>query len=96
MPIAHMSLNAVSVTSTKTALLAANIKRRSVVLGNCSSTVTVYLKADSSATVLTASNGIPLFPNAVLTFNCDPNLWRDPIEGITASGTADVRVMEVE
>ena len=91
-----MSLAAYSVTSTKSTLLPANIKRRSVMLGNLSSTVTVYIKADSSATVLTASNGVPLFPNAVLTLNCDPNLWRDPIEGITASGTADVRVMELE
>ena len=90
-----MSLSTVSVTTTKTTLLPAGIRRRSVLLANTSTTVPVYLKLDSSVTVLTAANGFPLAPGGTMVLSTIPDEWRDPIEGITASGTADVRVTEI-
>lgn len=60
---------------------------------NNSTSVTVYLKYDGSSTTLTSGNGFPLYPQQKMTFDNDGKVhaFLYGLQGITASGTADVR-----
>lgn len=80
----------VSVGSTATIILAANLERRGSLLFN-NSAQTVYLGMDAS---VTTANGFPLLSNASMQ-NSGPNaLWKGAIYGIVASSTANCRFWE--
>lgn len=78
---------AVSVGSTATLILAANADReRALIVNNGSQTI--YLGKDNT---VTTANGLPLAAGASLEDDRTSDAWY----GIVASGTADVRVLEV-
>lgn len=90
-----MATSAVSVGTSATVLVAQNFERIGLIIENLSSQV-VYMGTDSSDTT---SSGITLqpaerrvfdFDGAIPQFFFSGGLW-----GIVASGTADVRVMEL-
>jgi hypothetical protein len=84
------SYNTVSVGSTATLILAANLERRGSLLFN-NSNQTVYLGMDVG---VTTSNGFPLLSNASMQ-NSGPNaVWKGVIYGIVSSSTADCRFWE--
>lgn len=90
----------VATTATGVAVLAVNSGRVAVLLKSLSTnTETIYLKVDSSATVLTSSNGFPLAPGESFTLapRKDGNgpVWRDAVRAITAANTADLRYVEL-
>lgn len=74
-------------TTAALLLLASNASRISALLSNAGS-VTVYLGRGNS---VAATTGIPLAPGASLTDTDSTDDWW----GITASGTGDIRVLEV-
>jgi hypothetical protein len=74
-------------TTSATLVLAANTSRKTATIYNNGS-VTVYLGKD--ATVTTA-NGLPLPVGATLEDDSTTSAWY----GITASGTGDLRIVEV-
>jgi len=90
------SVSAVSVTTTAVALIAANQDRSYLILDNQSATVTVFI---GPAATLTAATGIALYAGDKMIWeNNNPKDWsfyRGALYGITAAGTADVRVMEL-
>jgi hypothetical protein len=73
--------------TTATELKAANANRKVIVLYNAGSP-TVYLGKDNT---VTSSTGLPLVEGASLTDEYSTDAWW----GITASGTGDIRVIEV-
>ena len=73
--------------STADLLLAANADRISAIIAVEAGSVTVYLGADSG---VTSSPGFPLAAGETFTDRSSVDAWW----GITASGTADVRVTE--
>lgn len=75
-------------TTSATLVLAANASRLSAVIVN-DGTVKCYLGKDNT---VTASNGIPIQPNGGVLVDGDST---DAWWGITAAGTADLRVCEV-
>lgn len=84
------TFNTVSVASTATRILAANLERRGSLLFN-NSNQTVYLGMDAS---VTTANGFPLPTNASMS-NSGPNeVWKGAIYGVVASSTADIRFWE--
>lgn len=97
-----MSLASVTVDTTAggTELLAANgAAQHRAISSMPTNTVLIFLKYDTSATALTAGNGIPLAPGATTIFERNPSIAGDPctrrIIAITASGSADIRVQEL-
>jgi hypothetical protein len=81
------SYNAVSVGSTATQIVASNSIRRYVMIFNASDK-TVYVGFDNS---VTTSNGVPILRKAgIIIDQTEVNIY-----GIVASGTADVRYLEV-
>jgi hypothetical protein len=74
-------------TTAATILLAANTERERALLMNNGSQ-TVYLGKDNT---VTAANGLPLAAGASLEDDRTSDAWW----GITASGTGDVRILEV-
>lgn len=82
---------AVTVQSTAggTQILAANNERRGVIIYNNGNNV-VYVGFDGN---ISASNGMPILPQASFTLNGD-RCWRGIIQGIATSSTDDVRVWE--
>ena len=72
-------------------IVSANTKRQELILCNSSLTPDIYLGPDST---VTSATGLPLFAGqsreCVKSF---PN-YKGDIYGISASGTADVRVWE--
>lgn len=96
-----MSLASVTVDTTAggVTIQSGNPQRRGVFLFNNSTTITVYLKFDNSATALTAFNGYPLLPQTGFFIGPEMCGWGLDaaflIKGITASGTADVRTQEI-
>lgn len=81
------TFSAAAPTTAATLLLAANASRTTALLAN-NGTQTVYLGV---ANTVTTANGVPLAPGATLTDETTTGAWW----GITASGTGDVRVVEV-
>ncbi len=90
-----MALSAVNVATTVTTIAAANWNRRLLMIQNVSDT-DIYLKMDSSATVLTTSNGIKLPAGGTpLVITCNPGEFDNKIEGIHGgAGNKEVRVTE--
>jgi hypothetical protein len=85
-----MAMGAVSVTGSATLIVAANTARHSILIGNNSSTVTLYV-GDST---VTTSNGIPVPPGATLLEDSGgTTLWAGAIYGICAS-TVDTHYWE--
>lgn len=84
----------VSVGATATLILAADNWRTSFMLVNNGSVI-VYLgqTADITVTGDTTNDGIPLLPRGTVTESLLGG-WRGNIWGITASGSADVRVWQ--
>lgn len=74
-------------TSSASSIVAANSSRKSVTIHNAGS-VTVYLGGTSG---VTTSNGIPLGAGETLSDDSSTDAWY----AITASGTADLRIVEV-
>lgn len=74
-------------TSTAASVLAANTSRKSCTIQNVG-TVDVYLGKDNT---VTTTNGLKLAAGDTLTDDVSTDAWW----GITASGTADLRVLEV-
>lgn len=72
--------------TTADLVLAANAERKSATIQNAG-TVTVYLGPSGVST----TSGLVLEPGAVMVDNRSTSAWY----GITASGTADLRVCEV-
>lgn len=86
-----MAMGAASVSDTATLIVAANTARHSILIGNNSSTLTVYV-GDST---VTTANGIPIPPGATLLEDSGgTTLWGGAIYGIVASSTADVHYWE--
>lgn len=79
----------VTVTNAATEIVGLNQTRKVLILYNNGS-VTVYL--GHSSTDCVAATSLPLPPSTYITFH----LKADPIYGITASSTADIRVWEDE
>ena len=95
------AVKSVSVTTSAVSLIAANRRRISLIIHNLSTSVTVYIGIDNTVTASTASTaGEALLPGERLTISFEGDtfqyLYRGAFFGITASGTADVRVMELE
>ncbi len=74
-------------TTTAGSVLAANVNRKVAVFAN-DGDVTVYL---GSTAGVTTSNGYPLLPDAVLVDDLSTGAWY----AITASGTGDLRIIEI-
>lgn len=74
-------------TSTAASVLAANTSRKSCIIQNVG-TVDVYLGKDNT---VTTTNGLLLAAGQWITDETSTDAWW----GITASGTADLRVCEV-
>lgn len=90
------STDAVSVTTSATQLVAENFERIALIIHN-NSTQVVYLGTDSSDTT---SSGIPLAAGDTMIFDFEGGVanqffFKNGLWGIVASGTADVRVMEL-
>jgi len=81
------TMSAAAPTNSAASVLAANTDRKTAVIFNNGS-VTVYLGKDG--TVSTA-NGLPLAPGSTLEDTDTQDAWF----GITASGTGDLRIVEV-
>jgi hypothetical protein len=77
----------VTVTTTATALPATAATGRSSLSVKNNGAVTIYV---GSSTV-TSANGYPLAPNAEISFDVGDQVI---VYGITASGSADIRVLE--
>lgn len=86
-----VSYNTVTVTNAATLIKAASPLRQNIKVANTSSSVTVYYGPDSS---VTASNGIPLYPNQTLENETFLPGYKGAIYGITSASTADVRYFE--
>ena len=86
---------AVSVTSSATVLIAQNFERIGLILENLGTQV-VYWGTDSSDTT---ASGLTLQPAERRVFDFEGGspqyFFSDGLWGIVASGTADVRVMEL-
>ena len=78
---------AVSVASTATSILAANTSRKAAFIAN-NGTQTVYLGRDNT---VTTANGLPLAAGQTWPDDTSTDAWY----GIVASGTCDVRFLEV-
>ena len=78
---------AVTVTTTATAIPATALAGRRAMMVRNNGSVTVYL-GDST---VTSTNGFPLSPGEEKSYELGPPVT---LYGITASGTADVRVLE--
>lgn len=96
-----MSLASVTVDTTAggTLILAANGNRRQAIVKSlATNTQTVYLSFDAAATAPTAAIGLPLAPGDTLTIDRESSVAGNcnvyAIKGITASGSADIRVQE--
>lgn len=74
-------------TTSASSIVAANASRKSVTIHNAG-TVTVYLGLNGS---VTSSNGLPLGAGATLSDDASTDAWY----AITASGTGDLRIVEV-
>lgn len=79
---------AVAPTTSATLLLAANTARGVCLISNAHASATVYLGRDNT---VTSSNGVPLPAGETLTDGLSTDAWW----GIMASGTGDVRVLEI-
>jgi len=84
---ANASFKSVSCGTTATLLSGSRSYRGSVMLVN-NSDITVFIGYDNSVTV---NNGIPLSPSAVWS----EDRWSGDVYGIVASGSADIRVLEL-
>jgi len=81
---------AVTVGNTATALPTTPLaNRKSIAVRNNSGTVTIYVGGSD----VTTANGYPVLPYEGLPFNMSSGAL---LYGITASGTADVRVLEID
>lgn len=78
----------VTVTTSSTAIAAANELRRKLIIRNNSSTV-CYIKVGAAATTSDQ------FLNQNDIFELDGNDSTSAVNGIVASGTADIRVLEL-
>lgn len=85
-----MAYGVVSVANTATLIVAANNKRRHLVLNN-QGTATVYIGPDTS---ISTANTVSLQASTVMTQ--DDRWHRGAIYGIVASGTVSVAYWEVE
>lgn len=86
---------AVQCTATASELVAAKHGRRLLIIQNVSDT-DLYLKMDSSATEVTAANGLKLAAGAApLIVTCNPGEFTNAVRGIHAgSGNKEIRVTE--
>jgi hypothetical protein len=83
---------AVTVTTVPTALIdPAQAYLRWFLIEN-NGDAPVFLKLDESSTALTAANGLPILPGTVFSYFDKPSVFHNVIQGITASGTQNVRV----
>lgn len=82
---------AVTVTNTATLIIAANSARQELVMTNNSVTTDIFIGPDSS---VTASTGLPLYANQTRERSRGFAIHLGDVYGITASGTADIRVWQ--
>ena len=85
------TIKTVSVGDSATLILAANEARQELHLVNNSVSPDCFLGPDNT---VTATNGLTLFAGSSKDKDRGFGLWLGPIWGITASGTADIRVWE--
>ncbi len=86
-----MSFDSVTVTTTATKIIDANVNRISLILTNISPG-TVYIGQDSTVTV---SNGVPLSEGDKLTEdNGGTRMYLGQFYAIVAAGTSDIRFWE--
>lgn len=78
--------SAAAPTSVAAVALAANVNRKTAIIYNNGS-VTVYLGGSG----VTTANGLPLLPGAAFVDDRTTGVWY----GVTASGTGDLRIIEV-
>jgi hypothetical protein len=83
----------VDTTAGGTVIVAGNTRRQALIIANMSTTVTIYIGQDST---LTAANGIPIYPETDRVFDRGFGLFLGEVRGITSSGSADVRVWDIE
>ncbi len=88
-------ISTVNCTASATELVAANAKRKLLILQNVSDT-DMYLKLDASATEVTAANGLKLaVGDPPLVITCRQGDFVNAVRGIHAgSGNKDLRVQE--
>lgn len=84
--------NSITITNVATLITAGKNFRRGTIIFNGGASA-VYLGMDSA---VTTSNGLPLLSNATFFNNGYLDLWRGPIYGVVASGTADIRYWDWE
>ena len=86
-----MAYNTVTVTTSATLIVAANVQRVGLFISNTSTTVKLYIGPDTS---ITTSNGIEIPAGGNLTEDSSgTSMYKGPIYGIAAS-SIDVRYWE--
>ena len=81
----------VSVGNTATLIVAANSGRQELFITNNSTSPDIFIGSDSS---VTASTGLPLYAGQTRERSRGFSIWLGNVYGISASGTADIRVWE--
>ena len=81
----------VSVGNTATLIIAANAARQELIITNNSVSPDIYIGPDSSVTAVT---GLPLYAGQTREKSRGFAIHLGDVYGITASGTADIRVWE--
>lgn len=87
------SVTNVSVGATATLIIAANTKRQELIITNNSTSPDIFLGITSA---VTSSTGLPLYAGQTRERSRGFGTWLGDVYGISASGTADIRVWEVE
>ena len=82
---------AVSVGTTATEIIAAKAERTSFYIENAEAVTTIFVGGDNTITTVT---GLPVQAGGIITEDMGHRMWKGPIFGIVATGTADVRVWD--
>ncbi len=85
------TVGTITVTSAATLIVAQNAKRQELMLTNNSVGTDIFIGPDSS---VTSSTGLPLYANQTRERSRGFAIHLGDVYGITASGTADIRVWE--
>lgn len=81
----------VSVTNVATLIIDGNARRQELFITNNGVTPDAYIGPDNT---VTSTTGLPLYSGQTRERDRGFGTWLGPVWGITASGTADIRVWE--
>lgn len=87
-----VTITQVSITTgTPQLIIAANTKRQELIITNNSTSPDAFIGPD---TTFTSSTGLPLYAGQTRERSRGFSIWLGDVYGVTASGTADIRVWE--